>query len=131
MCQAAQQCVVYGAQYVLLLAYNTWISTADYAAHGSPGKDLMDFLNQPFVANAAGVAVAGIISGQVNEATKKECSTDSSESSQADIIRGAVEAVLDKNPDAEEISVDVSGPSGTVNVKIKAGPPNTSPVPSC
>ncbi|KAF5655653.1 hypothetical protein FHETE_11158, partial [Fusarium heterosporum] len=128
-CNAAGRCIAYGSQYVLLLAYNTWISAAEYAASGTVKKDLMDFLNQPFIANAAGVAVAGIISGQINEATKKECSTNPPETSQADIIRAAVEAVVDKNTQAQDLSIDVTGPSGTVNIKIKAGPPNTSPNP--
>ncbi|KAH7263770.1 hypothetical protein BKA59DRAFT_506786 [Fusarium tricinctum] len=130
-CRAAGRCVVYGSQYVLLLAYNTWISAAEYAAGGTVTKDLMDFLNQPFVANAAGVAVAGVISGQINEATKKECSTKPPETSQADIVRSAVEAVIDKNTEAQDVSIDVTGPSGAINIKIKAGPPNTSPSPDC
>ncbi|KAM0238416.1 hypothetical protein ACHAP5_008606 [Fusarium lateritium] len=130
-CKAAQRCVVYGSQYVLLLAYNTWISTAEYAAGGTVKKDLMDFLNQPFVASAAGIAIGGIISGNVNAAIKKECSTKPPETSQADIVRSAVGAVIDKNPEAQDISVDVTGPSGTFNIKIKAGPLNTSPSPDC
>jgi hypothetical protein len=113
------------------LAYNTWISAAEYAVNGNPGKDLMDFLNQPFVANAAGVAIAGTISGQINEATKKECSTEKPESSQADIIRGAVQGVLAANPNAQDVSVDVTGPSGSINIKITAGAPNTSPASNC
>ncbi|KAH6970217.1 hypothetical protein DER45DRAFT_640289 [Fusarium avenaceum] len=130
-CRATGRCIVYGSQYVLLLAYNTWISAAEYAASGTVTKDLMDFLNQPFIANAAGVAVAGVISGQINEATKKECSTKPPESSQADIVRAAVGAFVDKNPQTKDVSVDVTGPSGTYNIKVSAGAPNTSPNPDC
>lgn len=130
-CKAGWNCVKYGGQWVLLSAYNVWISTAEYMADGNPRQDLFDFLNQPFIANAAGVAVAGIVSGQVNEATKKECSTSDSGNTQADIIRAAVEAAIAANPQAEEVSVDVTGPSGTVTIKIKAGPPNTTPATTC
>ncbi|KAF5022457.1 hypothetical protein F66182_5493 [Fusarium sp. NRRL 66182] len=126
-CQAAQKCVIKGTQYVLLLAYSAWLGAANFVANGN----LMEYLNQPFYANAAGVAIAGIISGQINEVTKKECSSEPPQSSQADIIRAAIEAVLDKNPEAEEISVDVQGPSGTVNIKVRAGAPGSNPVPSC
>ncbi|KAF4450123.1 hypothetical protein F53441_6722 [Fusarium austroafricanum] len=130
-CKAAQKCLKDGGQYVLLLAYNTWVSAAEYAASGTVRKDLMDFLNQPFVANAAGVAVAGVISGQINENTKKECSTKPPENSQADTIRAALEVAIDKSPQVGEVAVDVEGPSGTVNIKVRAGPPNTSPNPTC
>ncbi|KAF5712422.1 hypothetical protein FMUND_8517 [Fusarium mundagurra] len=127
ICRAGQRCVVTATDYVLLLGYNAWLSTAEYVSSGN----LWEFLNKPFVATTGGVAIAGIISGQVTEATKKECSTGSPDNSQADIIRSAIESVLDKNTDAQEVSMDISGPSGTVNIKIKAGPPNTSPNPEC
>ncbi|KAG5743464.1 hypothetical protein H9Q70_013819 [Fusarium xylarioides] len=126
-CRAGQKCVVKATNYVLLLGYSAWLSTAEYVSSGN----LWEFLNKPFVANAGGVAIAGIISGQINEATKKECSTESPDTSQADIIRTALESVIDKNTEAGEVSIDISGPSGTVNIKIKAGPPNTSPNPEC
>ncbi|KAG5794506.1 hypothetical protein H9Q69_006462 [Fusarium xylarioides] len=126
-CRAGQKCVVKATNYVLLLGYSAWLITAEYVSSGN----LWEFLNKPFVANAGGVAIAGIISGQINEATKKECSTESPDTSQADIIRTALESVIDKNTEAGEVSIDISGPSGTVNIKIKAGPPNTSPNPEC
>lgn len=130
-CKAGWNCVKYGGQWVLLSAYNVWISTAEYMANGNPRQDLFDFLNQPFMANAAGVAIAGTISGQINDATKKECSTSNSGNTQADIIRAAVEAAVAANPDSGELSVDVTGPSGTVTIKIKAGPPDTTPATTC
>ncbi|KAM0337832.1 hypothetical protein ACHAPU_011501 [Fusarium lateritium] len=119
--KAVARCVLYSSQYSLLLAYNVWISAAEYASSGQ----LMEFLNQPFIANALGVAVAGTISGKILEATKKECSTQP-ESTEADIVRTAVGVVIDKKHDTQDISVDVTGPSGTFNVKTTAGAPNTS-----
>ncbi|KAF4496665.1 hypothetical protein FAGAP_7156 [Fusarium agapanthi] len=111
--------------YVLLLGYSAWLSTTEYVSIGN----LWKFLNKPFVANAGGVAIAGVISGRINEAIKKECSTESPDNSQADIIRTALQSVIDKNTEAGEVSIDISGPSGMVKIKIKAGPPNTSPNP--
>ncbi|KAF4473001.1 hypothetical protein FALBO_109 [Fusarium albosuccineum] len=131
VCQATKDCIVFGTQYFLLQAYNTWISLANYAAHGTPGKDLMDFLNQPFVANAAGAAVAGVISGQINEATKKECSTSPPPSSQADLVRVAIKAMLDNDPTAQQVVVTVGGPSGQVTFTVSSGAPNTSPTLTC
>ncbi|KAF5004998.1 hypothetical protein FDECE_8523 [Fusarium decemcellulare] len=131
VCRATKDCIVFGTQYFLLQAYNTWISLAEYAAQGTPGKDLMDFLNQPFVANAAGVAIAGVLSGQINEATKKECSTAPPPSSQADLLRAAMQVMLDNNPGAQEVVVTVDGPSGKLTLTASAGASNTSPTLSC
>ncbi|KAJ3543272.1 hypothetical protein NM208_g3656 [Fusarium decemcellulare] len=131
MCTATKNCLVFGTQWFLLQAYNTWISLAEYAANGTPGKDLMDFLNQPFVANAAGVAVAGVISGKINDATKKECSTAPAPSSQADLLRSAIQVMLDNNPGAQQVVVTVDGPNGSITVTASAGPPNTSPNLTC
>ncbi|KAF4463779.1 hypothetical protein FALBO_9401 [Fusarium albosuccineum] len=127
-CQAVFNCVKYGGQAALLTGINTWITLADYAKGGTVGKDLMDFLNQPFVANAAGVAIAGVISGQINEATKSECSTSGSE---ADVIGAAVNAALAQNPDAEDVSVQVNGPSGSWTITVNAGKENSNPPATC
>lgn len=130
-CKAAGSCLKYGIGWTLLQGYNRWLGLADYAKNGSPYGDLKGFLNQPFVANVAGVAIAGTISGQINEATEKECITETPVSSQADIIRAALGTVLMINPDAGEVTVEVQGPSGTLAIKVRAGEPNTSPALEC
>lgn len=127
-CQAVFNCLKDTGDAVLSGALGAYFQIAAYAANGTPGKDLMTFLNQPFVANAAGVAVAGVISGQINEATKKECSTSGS---QEDVLNAAVSAAIAKAPTSGAISVTVNGPSGSWSIDVHAKPEGQNPVPQC
>lgn len=127
-CQAVVGCVKSLGGAAILTGYNTWVTLAEYAAGGTVGKDLMTFLNQPFVANAAGVAIAGTISGQINAATSTECSTSSSE---ADVITAAIAAAVAAKPDATEVAVTINGPSGSWTITVAAGGENTAPAATC
>lgn len=128
-CQAIVDCVRdYGGAWVVSKGYVAYVAAAEYAVQGTIYKDLMEFLNQPFVANAGGVAIAGVISGQINEATKKECSTSGSES---DVIGAAIAAAIAAKPSATEVAVTVNGPSGSWTITVSAGAENTKPTTEC
>jgi len=124
-CQAITTCVVDSGSAALRGAINTWITLADYARGN---EALMTFLGSGFVANAAGVAIAGVISGQINEATKKECSTSSSE---ADVIGAVLNNALAHNPNGEDVTVRVNGPSGTWEITVNAAPEGQKPPATC
>ncbi|KAM0541960.1 hypothetical protein ACHAPJ_013022 [Fusarium lateritium] len=104
------------------------VDCAAKTVSGVAGGKIMEFLNQPFVANAAGVAIAGVISGQINEASKKECSTSGSE---LDVVTGAVQAALQDHRDATSISVTINGPAGSVHIDITSKTKGESPTPKC
>jgi hypothetical protein len=126
-CQAITDCVVENSGVALRAGINAWITIAQYAS-AENRKALMDFLNQPFIANAAGVAIAGIISGQINEATKKECSTSESE---ADVISSVVNQALSHHPTGEDVTVTVNGPSGSWTITVNAAPEGQKPPATC
>ncbi|KIL95721.1 hypothetical protein FAVG1_00459 [Fusarium avenaceum] len=123
-CRAAVNCFKAWPGVILAEAYNAYFQSAEYLSQGN----IMAFLNQPFVANAAGVAVAGVISGQINEATKKECSSSGSE---VDALKDAVKIALDANPGSNSVSVAITGPAGTWTIDVTAKPEGESPSPKC
>ncbi|KAF9771673.1 hypothetical protein IL306_010681 [Fusarium sp. DS 682] len=123
-CKLAVNCAKEWSGAFLDGAYNAFFQAAGYVSGGK----IMDFLNQPFVANAGGVAVAGIISGQINEATKKDCSNSGSE---LDVVTQAVKEALAANPGASSVSVSVTGPAGTWTVDITAKPKGQDPPAKC
>jgi hypothetical protein len=108
------------------------LSAAAYAA--GPAGDLWEQLNKPFLANTGGVAIAGIISGQTNEALKKDCSSASPGDREIDLLRAALRVAIDEqNPDAQEVSVNISGPNGsnTLVLKVRADSLGTTPAITC
>ncbi|KAH6969230.1 hypothetical protein DER45DRAFT_589716 [Fusarium avenaceum] len=123
-CRAAVNCFKAWPGVILAEAYNAYFQTAEYLSGGK----VMAFLNQPFIANAGGVAVAGVISGQVNEALKKECSSSGSE---VDALKDAVKIALDANPGSNSVSVTITGPAGTWTIDVTAKPEGESPSPKC
>lgn len=123
-CRAAVNCFKAWPGVILAEAYNAYFQSAEYLSGGK----IMAFLNQPFVANAAGVAVAGVISGQINEATKKECSSSGSE---VEALKDAVKIALDANPGSNSVSVAITGPAGTWTIDVTAKPEGESPSPKC
>lgn len=125
-CQAVLNCVKYGGQTAILTAWNTWITVAEWAKKDD--NDLVSFLNSPFVASAGGVAVAGIISGQVNAATAKECSTSNTE---ADVISAAVHEALSRDPEAGAASIQINGPNGSWTITVGAAPEGQAPNATC
>ncbi|KAF4966731.1 hypothetical protein FSARC_5596 [Fusarium sarcochroum] len=124
VCKVAVDCAAKVGDALLYGAFFAYFQTVSNVSGGK----IMEFLNQPFVANAAGVAIAGVISGQINEATKKECSTSGS---QLDVVTGAVQAALQEHRDATSISVAVTGPAGSWHIDITAKPKGESPTPKC
>ncbi|KAF4345886.1 hypothetical protein FBEOM_177 [Fusarium beomiforme] len=123
-CKLAVGCAKKWSGVFLSEAYNAFFQAAGYVSGGK----VMEFLNQPFVANAAGVAVAGVISGQINEATKKDCSNSGSE---LDVVTQAVKEALASNPESSSVSVSVTGPAGTWAVDITARPKGQDPPAKC
>lgn len=126
-CQAITECVLENSNVALRTGINAWITIAQYASREN-GQALMDFLNAPFVSAAAGIAIAGTISGQINEATKKECSTSSSE---ADVISAALNGALAHHPTGEDLTVTVNGPSGSWTITVNAAPEGEKPPATC
>ncbi|KAF5008742.1 hypothetical protein FDECE_4979 [Fusarium decemcellulare] len=127
-CQVITDCLRTGAQYTLLAGWTAWVRMADYASNRAR-KDIFQFLNQPFVANAAGVAIAGIISGQVNEAAKQSCGTAGS--TEADVVGAAVGSVLQANPSASDVTITVNGPSGSWTITVTSGEEGLKPDEMC
>lgn len=126
-CQAVPICVKTGTNHIAV-GINIWNELAAGAANGA-GKDLFDFLTAPFyVANIAGVAFSGKISGQIDINTKIECSTDDS---QMDAIGSALNMVSASTPDASDVAVQVNGPSGSWTIYARAGTPGSQFTPSC
>lgn len=126
-CQAITECVVENTNVALRAGVNAWVTVASYASREN-GQALMDFLNAPFVANLVGIAIAGTISGQINEATKKECSTSKSE---ADVISAVLNQALAHHPTGEDLTVTVNGPSGSWTVTVNAAPEGEKPPATC
>lgn len=133
-CQAVVNCAktvggTVGGFTLHAASYAFFETAAFIANYGPDPKPIMEFLNQPFVANAAGVAVAGVISGQINEATKKECSSTGNE---IDALKAAIDAGLNQgNSGATSISVTVKGQAGSFTVDMTVRPLGESPAPKC
>jgi hypothetical protein len=124
VCKSAFSCVKKVNEVTLAYAAFAWLEAAKFVSSGKIGA----FLNQPFVANAGGVAVAGILSGQFNEYTKKQCSPGGSE---ADALKQAIEIAVNAHPDAGSISVSITSPAGTWTLDMSAKPEGQSPEPKC
>lgn len=77
---------------------------------------------------AGGVAIAGTLSGQINQNTAPSCSTSSSE---VDLLNAVVQAKIAADPSAGEISVEINGPTGSWSVTVKAGPEGSNPGATC
>ncbi|KAI0010954.1 hypothetical protein F4779DRAFT_261301 [Xylariaceae sp. FL0662B] len=125
VCQLIFQCFKEIGKATVSAGYAAWLETARTAADKA-GKPLMKFLNQPFWANAGGVAIAGIVSGQINLASS--CSTASSD---ADVLASAIAAAVAAHPNSSEVSVTVNGKGGTWTVTVAAGAKNKDPTPTC
>lgn len=136
-CQALASCTKQGGKWLVANGYELWLRTADYARGGTVKKDIMDFLNQPFVANAGGVAIAGLISGGILGSVKTECSTNKSDSTTpndnptTDQVQAAIAAALAGSSEAQEIKVEVNGPSGSWSITVSAGQENSQPSITC
>ena len=123
VCQAITACAHVGG-HVISGLWNSFITIA--ASNVPTGQNIQDFLNQPFWANTLGVGIAGTISGQINQATAKECSTSGDP---ADAIRGALAEGFAHNPDASAVTVEINGPSGSWTVTVSAE--NKGSAPTC
>ncbi|OTA52375.1 hypothetical protein K449DRAFT_403015 [Hypoxylon sp. EC38] len=134
ICQAATTCAkVVGTSAVAIgkVAWQGWLNAAEAASRRAHQHGLIDFLKTPFFANAGGVAIAGVISAHINgQANPKpaECSTSKSE---ADVVGAAIAAAVASNPKANEISVNINGPSGTWAITIAATSANQTPHATC
>lgn len=128
-CQAAVNCVKTGGAYgwaTVQTGYRGWLAALEYAAN-SQNSDLMKFLNQPFVANAAGVTLLGRIVN-INSAKPESCSTSNS---QADVLAAAIEAATKNKPEGTEVKVSMNGTDGSWTLEIVAAPEGVTPVPTC
>ncbi|KAF5672289.1 hypothetical protein FHETE_3787 [Fusarium heterosporum] len=123
-CRAAVNCAKVLSQGLLALGKDGFFKAVEAVSNGA----VMDFLNQPFVANAAGVAVAGVISGQINEATKKQCTSSGNE---VDALKDAAEIALRERPGSDSISVTITTPAGPWTLDLTAKPEGESPSPKC
>ncbi|KAM0342902.1 hypothetical protein ACHAPU_009106 [Fusarium lateritium] len=123
-CRAAVGCAKKLSEGLLALGKAGFFKAVEAVSNGA----VMDFLNQPFVANAAGVAVAGVISGQINEATKKQCSASGSE---VDALKDAADIALQANPGASSISVTITSPAGSWTLDMTAKHEGENPSPKC
>lgn len=123
-CQAVVNCVKSGGRQAVAGGQYLWVEYATAAAAKKGYSNVMEFLNQPFVANAAGVAVAGVISGQINAATETQCSTSGSAN---DTVASVIAAAVASNPDGQALKIEVTGSSGQWTLNIAAGPVNTTP----
>lgn len=123
-CRVVYNCVKDASKVTIAAGYTGWVAAAERAKPA--GQSLMQFLNQPFWANAGGVAIAGMISGGVLKAAS--CSKSNNE---ADIIKAVVAEALRASPGADKIEVTVGGPYGTWNVVIAATGRDHYPPPTC
>ncbi|GJN84224.1 hypothetical protein PLIIFM63780_007780 [Purpureocillium lilacinum] len=123
-CRVVYNCVKDASKVTIAAGYTGWVAAAERAKPA--GQSLMQFLNQPFWANAGGVAIAGMISGGVLKAAS--CSKSNNE---ADIIKAVVAEALRASPGADKIEVTVGGPYGTWNVVIAATERDHYPPPTC
>ncbi|KAI0127382.1 hypothetical protein BJ170DRAFT_683229 [Xylariales sp. AK1849] len=128
-CQAIVVCAKDYTVATVSAGYWGWVAAARYAASTHAGQGIIEFLNTPFVANAAGVAVAGVISGQINGAGGSSCSTSGSD---ADVVGAAVAAAVAAKPGADEVAITIKGPSGgSWTITVAAGSANTTPAAVC
>ncbi|KAK9772022.1 hypothetical protein AB5N19_07024 [Seiridium cardinale] len=128
-CQAVVRCVKNGAVNVVAVGQDLWVQYATAAAAKKGYKNVMDFLNQPFYANAGGVAIAGIVSGQTNAALAgTSCSTTASAN---DTLGAIIAAAVASNPEGQTLNIQVTGNSSGFTLNISAGPTNTHPSTSC
>jgi hypothetical protein len=128
-CQAVVNCVKAGGAYgwaTVQTGYKGWLAALNYAAN-SHNTPLMQFLNQPFVANAAGVTLLGRIVN-INTAKPESCSTSNS---QADVLAAAIEAATKNKPDGTEINVRMNGTDGSWTLDIVAAPEGVTPNQTC
>lgn len=132
-CQARLDCVKKGGaklvdgwvNFVTILQYS-WENKAHL------GNTLVGYFNQPFLANAGGVAIAGVISSNINERLQKKVATECSTSgSEADTISAAVAGALAANPSATQVSVTLNGPSGSWTITVVAAPAGETPKAEC
>lgn len=123
-CQAVASCIKFGAQYTLLAGVNAWITAAEYGAL-QVGKDLWSFLNAPFISTSLGVGIGGQIGGL---GSGTECSTSSEA---ADVLGAVLNSQLANAPGTGNLSVQLTGPSGTWTITLMAGQPDVNFAPTC
>jgi hypothetical protein len=129
-CQSAIGCAKRSGSYLIRNGKNLWLDYANAAAAKKGYENIMDFLNQPFYANAGGVAIAGVISYKINNAGQNAsgCSTAGTAN---DTLASVISAAVASNPDGQELSIKVTGNETSFTIDISAGPPNSKPSLTC
>ncbi|KAJ6438884.1 Beta-hexosaminidase [Purpureocillium lavendulum] len=121
-CRAVYSRVRESSSLTLAAGYTAWVAASETAR--PLGAGLMQVLNQPFWANAGGVAVAGMVSGAVLRASDYGKSNKD-----ADVLKGVVAEAIKSNPGVDRLEVKVNGPTGEWTVTISATKPQTPPPP--
>lgn len=121
VCQAVTDCFIVAGDWTLNAVFNNWLAAALAATKDTP---LMQFLNQPFIANSVGITAFGKTGGSGGAS----CSTSNSD---ADAIGAAVSAALAAKPDATEVSVTVTGGASAWTITIATAPGDVTPALNC
>lgn len=124
-CQSVTDCYKEDGLVQVVGCMGAVLQAADLARQGA--QTIWDVLQKPIIATYVGATCAGITTYKLTVGSTPapaECSTSDDPK---DVLYSALAAAVAANPNANEIAVDIVGPTTIYTVTITAAPEGTEP----